>query len=615
MRTTFAALLAMVSFSLFAQDSTYQISIDLRKASNDRLAVSMRTPNVSEDTVEFHLPKIVPGTYSISDFGRFASAVTALDQSGDTLPVRRLDVNRWQISKARKLSQINYLVDDTFDKNENYQENIIFEPGGTSIEANNNVFVLNPFGIVGYLDGYKFNPFEVEIQHDSTLYGATSLDRETLDSQTDLFTAANYNFLADGPIMYCEPDTAIKRIDGAEIIISLYSPNKKISAAEVMDNLDDLIEAQTDYLGGSLPVDRYAYLIYLLDDNPISGGMGALEHSYSSLYTLPEARADRISQIVRDVAAHEFLHIVTPLNIHSEQIHDFNYIEPAMSKHLWLYEGVTEYSAMHVQVRSGLFDAQTFMDNVQEKLQIAGNFPDISFTEMSERILEPEFEPMYVNVYYKGALIGMSLDLLLIHHSDGEMDLPMLLDRLSEKYGPMQAFKDDALIDEITQMTYPEIGQFFDQHVVGDEPLPIREILELAGYTYRKEGKFDTPTLGNISFAANAQNQIVVGSTDQMDDFGLSLGYEPGDVILSINGNELSLENVQQVLEDYQANTTDGDKIKIGILREVNGKQKKMKLKAAARLVSIDQPGEIIAIESPTDTQLQTQNFWLNGLK
>ena len=145
MRTTFAALLAMVSFSLFAQDSTYQISIDLRKASNDRLAVSMRTPNVSEDTVEFHLPKIVPGTYSISDFGRFASAVTALDQSGDTLPVRRLDVNRWQISKARKLSQINYLVDDTFDKNENYQENIIFEPGGTSIEANNNVFVLNPF--------------------------------------------------------------------------------------------------------------------------------------------------------------------------------------------------------------------------------------------------------------------------------------------------------------------------------------------------------------------------------------------------------------------------------------------------------------------------------------
>ena len=134
-----------------------------------------------------------------------------------------------------------------------------------------------------------------------------------------------------------------------------------------MDNIDELMEAQAKYLGGTLPVDRYAYLIYLFDGPTISGAWGALEHSYSSLYTLPEMDPERISQTVRDVAAHEFFHIVTPLNIHSEEIHNFNYIEPEMSQHLWLYEGVTEYASQHVQVKYDLFDLEDFLFEMRNK--------------------------------------------------------------------------------------------------------------------------------------------------------------------------------------------------------------------------------------------------------
>ena len=608
-------LLLIGTFFSFAQDSIYHVSFDLRASKNDQLQITLNVPQVQEDSIEFHLPKIVPGTYSISDFGRFISNFKALDASGNELPVRKKDINRWMIQNAKQLSTITYLVDDTFDKNPNYQQNVIFEPGGTSIEADKGVFVLNTFGIIGYLDGYQFLPFEIDISHHSKHYGASSLQREVLSEETDRFTASNYNFLADGPIMYCKPDTAIKKIDGAEIIISLYSPNGKLTAAEVMNNLNDLIEAQTAYLGGRLPVDRYAYLIYLLDYNPLSGGMGALEHSYSSLYTLPEASAKRISQIVRDVAAHEFLHILTPLNIHSEQIHQFNYIDPDMSKHLWMYEGVTEYSAMHVQVRSGLFDEATFLDNIKEKILIAGRFPEVSFTEMSEKILEPEFEPMYSNVYYKGALIGLSLDLLLIHHSDGTLDLPSLMAKLAEKYGPHQAFEDDRLIDEITNMTYPAIGQFFESHVIGNQPLPLAEVLSLAGYDFKSSETVQTPTLGNISFSANENYQIIVENTANMNEFGKQLGYQPGDILQSINGKEITLETIQDVLEGFQMNTQSGDKIKIDVLREMNGKQKKVKLKAIAELVEVDRPSEIISQTELSDLQKQTRNIWLNGLQ
>jgi predicted metalloprotease with PDZ domain len=35
----------------------------------------------------------------------------------------------------------------------------------------------------------------------------------------------------------------------------------------------------------------------------------------------------------------------TPLSIHSKEIQDFDYNDPKMSQHLWMYEGVTEYFA------------------------------------------------------------------------------------------------------------------------------------------------------------------------------------------------------------------------------------------------------------------------------
>ena len=112
------------------------------------------------------------------------------------------------------------------------------------------------------------------------------MKRAASEKTSDTFTAENFNFLADAPIMYSVPDTVTKKIAGADILVSVYSPNKKLSAADVMDNIDELMEAQSKYLGGKLPVDRYAYLIYLFDGPSISNAWGALEHSYSSLYTL-----------------------------------------------------------------------------------------------------------------------------------------------------------------------------------------------------------------------------------------------------------------------------------------------------------------------------------------
>jgi hypothetical protein len=100
-------------------------------------------------------------------------------------------------------------------------------------------------------------------------------------------------------------------------------------------------------LGGDLPVDKYAFLIYTDDKYGYSGGEGALEHSYCSMYYYPERDEKQLADEFVDPCAHEFFHIITPLTIHSEEIQNFDFNDPKMSRHLWLYEGSTEYHAQN----------------------------------------------------------------------------------------------------------------------------------------------------------------------------------------------------------------------------------------------------------------------------
>jgi predicted metalloprotease with PDZ domain len=68
---------------------------------------------------------------------------------------------------------------------------------------------------------------------------------------------------------------------------------------------------------------------------------------------------EELVKSMMDVVSHEFFHIVTPLTIHSKEIQDFDYNDPKMSEHLWMYEGVTEYFANLFQINQGLIDEET----------------------------------------------------------------------------------------------------------------------------------------------------------------------------------------------------------------------------------------------------------------
>jgi hypothetical protein len=60
----------------------YRFTIDLLHVDNDKIKVELITPLILKKSIVYHLPKIVPGTYSEDDYGRYVEQFKAFDQKG-----------------------------------------------------------------------------------------------------------------------------------------------------------------------------------------------------------------------------------------------------------------------------------------------------------------------------------------------------------------------------------------------------------------------------------------------------------------------------------------------------------------------------------------------------
>lgn len=627
----FNLLLIVLVFTTaaFATDGGYKYTIDLTKVVDNKVYVELSTPKIEQEQITFNLPMMIPGTYSIEDYGRFLSNVKAFDKKGRELPVEKISTNSWKISKANKMKKLSYWVEDTYHSEIEGPQ--IFQPAGTNIEEGKN-FVINASGFFGYFEGMRETEFNVQVIKPDNFYGGTgmipvsmndilsskfSLEGRTYgeDIRADHFRTDSYDQLVDSPILYCEPDTAVINVAGTEVLVSVYSPNKVVSANEIAETIDEVLLAQRDYLGGTLPVDKYAFLFYFTDQ-PVNS-YGALEHSYSSFYYMPETEIGPMKQQLRDFAAHEFFHIVTPLNIHSEEIGKFDFNDPKMSKHLWMYEGMTEYFAGNAQVKGKLITVDEYLGTLREKLQTSSRFIDtVAFTTISLGALD-QYEDQYYNVYQKGALIGMCLDITLRDLSDGAYGVQNMMADLSKTYGMNNSFVDDELFGVITKMTYPKIGEFLNTYVGGNSPIPYKAYFEKVGINYSLMDSVMDFSMGlsqqsiGIDFE---KGTIFVQHEDMLNPFGKALKMQNGDIITKINGKDFPKlgPELGSFIEEIISSMKVGDPYSVVVTRSnEEGVATEVELTTEIFKVKKAVPFNLTVKKDPSAEQLKLRNAWL----
>ena len=539
--------------SIVAQ-SKIKATLDLVSVKDDKVHVTLSAPASGAETLIFQMPRIIPGTYVVADYGRYVEKLTATDIDGKELVVEKKDVNTWIINNAERLQTVSYLVNDTYDSEEGNpfdgKSTTIFSPAGMNILADKN-YMLNLFGFVGYFRGYTELPYELNITHPEDLYASTALIDEDANVGADRFTVTRYAEVVDNPIMYSVPDTVNFVVDGMEVLLSIYSPNNKQLTAEFFrKDIEQMVVAQKTFLGKINDTRKYAILVYIAASANDATGFGALEHNSSTTVVFGEFLK---SENLVHVIAHEFFHTLTPLHIHSKEIHDFDFNDPSMSAHLWMYEGITEYFSHLFQVNQGLITEDIFFKTMASNEVVSKKYfkDNLSFTEMSKNILIPTYKAQYLNVYKKGALLAMCMDITLRKKSNGEKGILDLMGQLREIYGPYKAFDDAALIPKVTELAGKELGDFIQKHIVAGKPVKYTKYLQLVGV---KKSVVRQPE--EFVFLVNRQPHIKIDTSvkkvfvinTEQNNFFEALGVQVNDELLEINGAAFDASNYMSVI-------------------------------------------------------------------
>ena len=458
------ALLTALAGPAAGQQSALGYAIDLNDRADDSFKVTAWVGGLTDANAIYQFAATAPGTYQVMDIGRYVRRFEAFDAAGRAVPVERVSVNQWKLSDPARVRTLRYAISETWDTPVDQHQ--VYLMCGTSIERDH--VLINPHAVIGYPSGMQARPIRLRLAYPAGWKLGSALKRD----RSGAYLAEDFDQLVDSPILLGRLTEARTRVTGVPVEIYTYSHTGKIRSSQLLGAMDDMLQAAGRFLG-KLPVDRYTFL-YHFDERPA----GAWEHSLSSEYVLQESEfTDSVGRYVKDIAAHEFFHIVTPLNIHSEIIEHFNFVTPVPSQHLWLYEGTTEWAAHAMQLRAGLKTPDQYLAKVIEKMRIDRAKYDSTWSlrELALTSYSDSGQAQYGNIYMRGALTAGLLDIRLLELSGGRQGLQDLILELAHRFGKRRAFPESTFVDTLAAMTSPEIRDFFARYVWDSQRLPIAE--------------------------------------------------------------------------------------------------------------------------------------------
>ncbi|MBD2753270.1 M61 family metallopeptidase [Spirosoma validum] len=568
--------------------------INLNDRSDDQFKVTLHVNGLTTDNAVYQFAATAPGTYQIMNIGRYVRSFKALDAKGRELKTQQISTNQWKFDQPEKVRTVQYSIAETWDTPVN--EHKPYNMCGTSIEQDH--VLINGQGVFGFPTGMQTAPIEIKIDYPAEWTVGTALDKNA----KGYFTASNYDRIVDSPILLGRLTKATTKVAGADVDVYTYSKTDKIKSEQLLNNMQAMLNAAGQFLK-QLPVKRYTFLYHFEDQS-----WGAWEHSYSSEYVIKEEEfSKKLADDMTSIAAHEFFHVVTPLNIHSEIIQQFNFETPTPSEHLWLYEGVTEWASDAMQLRGKIMDLPTYLDEQTQKIAYDKSLDTTySLSKLGLTCYTDEGQRQYGNIYARGALVAGLLDIRLLELSKGKRGLREVINELAATYGPNKAFSEKDFFATFAQMTYPEIADFFNRYVKATEPLPYKDYYEKLGITYTpaiSTGE-KVPWLGMKPTFVDAKF-VLTRVTDPL----LKAGLQENDEWVAFNGQPVSMETVGKIQADLKQLKA-GDAYDLTVRRngqDITVKPTMLEKEALKQYVFEPNP-------QATPEQIQLREVWMRNL-
>jgi predicted metalloprotease with PDZ domain len=552
----------------------------------------------SRDALTVVLPVWAPGSYKVRDFSKGLLDVTARDEGGRSLPIKKIRKNAWRIERgAAQRIDVSYGVYG-------------FELTVRTNHIDDRHAFLNGTSTFLYVEGELDRPAIVEVSPPSNWDVACALDVHEHSAPGSYgFFARDYDELADSPIEIGHLERYSFEHAGVphEVVIS---GEGNRPARQWVEDFKKIVAAEVA-LVGELPCPRYIFIVHLF-----RGGSGGLEHKNSTALQFPRARLRKRKDYERflSLAAHEYFHLWNGKRIRPAPLGPFDYEREVYTGALWLVEGMTAYYDELLLPRTGLATGDRYLelqaDRIKAHVETPGrhrqSLTEASYDAWIKYYQRDENSPnSQISYYEKGQLVAMLLDLEIRSKTGSRRSLDDIVRALWQRYGKVdKGYREDELLPLFSQVSGLDLAPFFKAYIEGTEEPEWERYLALAGLDLKpSKRKRDDPAPVKIGALTEKKDGGRIELATVLEGGPAhEAGLSSKDEVIAIEGRRVTAETFEDRLHDFGP----GDRVRVTVFRDDDLHDVSVTLADSARL-----PGRIVKKKDATPEEKALYEAWL----
>ena len=514
------------------------------------LEVTAVVPTGGKPDIELMMAVWTPGSYLVREYQRNVERVTA-SSAGRSLAVEKSEKNRWRVTTggAAAVTVAYGVYAHEMSVRTNWVEERYALINGAP------TFMTLADGVV--------RPHEVTLDLPPAWRGSMTGLRALAGAHR--YVAPDFDTLVDSPIVAGNPQIHEFSVDGKPHYLVNEGDTSLFDAARAVKDFEAIVREHRRFWG-ELPYDKYVVLNVIV---PNRGG--GLEHKNSTVLlagrTTTQSRNAYTTWLT--TLTHEIFHTWNGKRLRPVELGPFDYEKEALTRSLWMIEGVTDYYGDLLALRAGVLTRDEFLGNLSSVISDLQTTPGrlLQSVELASydawiRYYRPDENSPNVSIsyYVKGQVLGFLLDARIRRMTNGARSLDDVMRAAYARYSGARGFTPDQFRQVAEQVAGASLADFWSSWISGTKELDYNDALSTFGLRFR---------------AADGSGRAVLPVTTRNDGGRLvvtGVGREgaasadslvPDDEILAIEERRVRADQLARRLDDYRP----GDRVTVLIAR------------------------------------------------
>jgi predicted metalloprotease with PDZ domain len=514
------------------------------------MEVTAVVPTGGRADVELMMAVWTPGSYLVREYQRNVERVTA-SVAGRPLDVQKSEKNRWRIATGGASAvTVAYGV---------YAHEL-------SVRTN---WVEERYALINGAPTFMTLADGVVRPHEVTL----DLPPAWRGSMTGLpplagahrYRAPDFDTLVDSPIVAGNPQVYEFSVDGKPHYLVNEGDTSEFDSPRAVKDLEAIVREHRRFWG-ELPYDKYVVLNVIV---PNRGG--GLEHKNSTVLLAGRSttRSRNAYTAWLTTLTHEIFHTWNGKRLRPLELGPFDYEKEALTRSLWVVEGLTDYYGDLLALRAGVLTRAEFLGNLSSVIADLQSTPGrlLQSAELASydawiRYYRPDENSPNVSIsyYVKGQVLGFLLDARIRRLTNGARSLDDVMRAAYARYSGARGFTPDQFRQIAEQVAGASLADFWSAWISGTRELDYDEALNAYGLRFRSAAGGGRASLGVRTRNDNGRLVVtgVAGERAAAAD-----GLMEDDEILAIDERRVRADQLARRLDDYQP----GDRVTVLVAR------------------------------------------------